>query len=224
MPSLAFILEGHLLQHYCAPIRVHPSSVRWHEGIRHVALEVGRGVRYVIQGILRVGVSSRSQTRCPRTQTSSSSPIHSARSSRGLSSRGILLSTLQTRSAARSNCSRVGFVILFSSLGLGARCAGGVWLGAVLTPALQSSLYQEFQLCSHLASTHFSDFSFGVDPAGSFPISRKYIISRGCRFGPGTVRIKVPRRCSASCRSGCALATRFGCVCVWRSVGVCGGV
>ena len=31
-------------------------------------------------------------------------------------------------------------------------------------------------------------------------------------------------RCSASCRSGCALATRFGCVCVWRSVGVCGGV
>ena len=36
--------------------------------------------------------------------------------------------------------------------------------------------------------------------------------------------VEVPTHCSASCRSGCALATRFGCVCVWRSVGVCGGV
>ena len=58
----------------------------------------------------------------------------------------------------------------------------------------------------------------------SRPFEPKHAFQRGCRFGLGTVRIKVPRRCSASCRSGCALATRFGCVCVWRSVGVCGGV
>ena len=142
----------------------------------------------------------------PLTQTSSSCPNHSARSKCGLSLAGILPSTLHTLAAAALKASIVnpGRFDISGGVFTVLVCVGvrGVLFEVARVQGCLAGLYRGFQLISHLASTHSSDFLFGASSWKLFWISRKLI----SRVVVGSARGRSVSRCLGDVAPRVALA------------------